>query len=125
MVLAIRQMDQPVLILFGALAVVLFLWRRHVSRLSISYIPGPKASWLYGMHALFPDNQGCSHFLEGNVKDFSHQKNVGDIDFQLMKQYGRVWRMRNPLGVREARPMRGYCLICLLRRTSSRSQILR
>ncbi|GJE93558.1 cytochrome P450 [Phanerochaete sordida] len=80
-VTSIPHVEHPALFLLGALAVVLFLWRRHASRLSISYIPGPKASWLYG-----------------NIKDFVYQQNVGDLDFQFMKEYGRVWRMRSPLG---------------------------
>ncbi|EKM51227.1 uncharacterized protein PHACADRAFT_213095 [Phanerochaete carnosa HHB-10118-sp] len=75
------QVDQSTLLLLGALAAALVLWRRHVSRLSIGYVSGPKASWLYG-----------------NMKDFAYQKNVGDMDFQFVKQYGRVWRMQGPLG---------------------------
>ena len=47
-----RQIDQPALFLLGALTLGLFLWRWHVSRRSISYIPGPKASWLYGTSAV-------------------------------------------------------------------------
>lgn len=38
--------------------------------------------------------------LTGNVRDFSYQTNVGDLDFKYAREYGLVWRMGGALGVR-------------------------
>ncbi|KAJ3559576.1 hypothetical protein NM688_g255 [Phlebia brevispora] len=46
-----------------------------------THIRGPKASWLYG-----------------NIIDFFYQKNVGDIDFKCVDEYGTAWRMALPFG---------------------------
>ncbi|EKM51202.1 uncharacterized protein PHACADRAFT_165799 [Phanerochaete carnosa HHB-10118-sp] len=40
---------------------------------------------------LAPRHLGCM--------DFAYQRNVGDIDFKFVKQYGRVWRMESPMGM--------------------------
>lgn len=37
--------------------------------------------------------------MSGNVKNFSYQENVGDLDFKYVKEYGLVYRMGAPLGV--------------------------
>ncbi|KAI0701973.1 cytochrome P450 [Cytidiella melzeri] len=54
---------------------------RRLTRYSIKHIRGPKAPfWL------------------GNVRDFFYQANVGDMDFQYVKEYGLAWRMGGALG---------------------------
>ncbi|KIP05242.1 hypothetical protein PHLGIDRAFT_163819 [Phlebiopsis gigantea 11061_1 CR5-6] len=75
-------MDSLSYLLLFALGVAVLFWRRHATRFSISYIPGPTgASWLVG-----------------NMKEFAYQLNVGDMDFAYARQFGRTWRMRHPLG---------------------------
>ena len=60
--------------------------------------------------SIFECSRSAYPTLTGNLKDFVYQKNVGDMDFQFMKQYGRVWRMRSPLGVSDAHVLRGNLL---------------
>lgn len=45
------------------------------------------------MHYYRADNQ------VGNVREFSYQKNVGDLDFKYLNEYGTAWRLRGPLMV--------------------------
>ncbi|KAJ3539651.1 hypothetical protein NM688_g6334 [Phlebia brevispora] len=39
-----------------------------------------------------------SSFLWGNVRDFSHQQNVGELDFSWLEEYGTAFRIGGVLG---------------------------
>nr|BAL05189.1 cytochrome P450 [Phanerodontia chrysosporium] len=49
---------------------------------SISYLRGPVAD----------------SFILGNVREFTYQESVGDLDFRYMNEYGTAWRMKSILG---------------------------
>ncbi|KAI0087586.1 PAH-inducible cytochrome P450 monooxygenase PC-PAH 1 [Irpex rosettiformis] len=54
---------------------------RRLTKFSVKHIRGPDPS-----------------FWKGNMHTFSYQSNVGDLDFEYVKEYGLVWRMSAPLG---------------------------
>ncbi|KAI0088170.1 cytochrome P450 [Irpex rosettiformis] len=59
---------------------VYVIYRRY-TRTSVKHIRGPRAP-----------------FWQGNIRDFSYQTNVGDLDFQYARDYGLIWRMGGPFG---------------------------
>ena len=88
------------------LSVLLYGIYRRYSSISVKHIRGPKAPFWKGQSG--PDSPYTKANVHttlclistGNVRDFSYQTNVGDLDFQYAKEYGLVWRMGNALGVR-------------------------
>lgn len=38
--------------------------------------------------------------LLGNITDYKYQNEVGDIEFQWLKEYGGAWKIHDPIGVR-------------------------
>ena len=47
----------------------------------------------------------------GNLRTFFYQGNVGDLDFKYVNEYGLVWRMGGPLGVREIAVLECFLLV--------------
>ncbi|KAL6303953.1 cytochrome P450 [Sparassis latifolia] len=66
------------LILYGAIsaALIAFAVYRFTTHRSLKYIRGPPSS----------------SFIFGNSVISSHQQEVGDLEFQYVKEYGTVWR---------------------------------
>ena len=87
------------------LSVLLYGIYRRYSSISVKHIRGPKASFWKGQSGSDSRYKQYIHIIlcwisTGNVRDFSYQTNVGDLDFQYAKEYGLVWRMGSALGVR-------------------------
>ncbi|KIP03776.1 hypothetical protein PHLGIDRAFT_31651 [Phlebiopsis gigantea 11061_1 CR5-6] len=67
----------------SSVAVALLVrWYRWYTHRSLKYIRGPQVK----------------SFLLGNVRDFSWQESVGDLDFKYYEEYGTSWRMQAALG---------------------------
>lgn len=86
------------------LAAIVYIIYRRYTRCSIKHIRGPKAPFLLGkvvdVSTALINSQFFLCNVAGNVRDFSYQNNVGDLDFRYAKEYGLVWRMGGALGVR-------------------------
>nr|ADN06378.1 PAH-inducible cytochrome P450 monooxygenase PC-PAH 4 [Phanerodontia chrysosporium] len=63
-------------------AVLAFRWYSSSTHGSIAHIRGPPVK----------------NPILGNIRDFSYQENVGDLDFAYMKEYGTAWRLKSSLG---------------------------
>lgn len=81
----------------------LYIAYRFTKHRSITHIKGPKSTFLIGppfpvlaVPAIYKSN---IFLCLGNIQNFYYQENVGDLDFQYMKDYGLLWRMSRPLGV--------------------------
>ncbi|THH16717.1 hypothetical protein EW146_g3968 [Bondarzewia mesenterica] len=66
---------------FALLLVTLFVRHRAVRRRSLKDLQGPAAT----------------SFWLGNEKDLRYQKEVGDLDFRWVRQYGTAWRVNGTL----------------------------
>ena len=73
-------------------------------RFSIKHIRGPPCSFWRGKlpHKTVQSNDRLTiPLLEGNMRDFFYQPDVGMMDSQYTEDYGLVWRMGAPFGVSE------------------------
>ena len=88
------------------LGLLLYSIYRRYTRISVKNIRGPKAPFWQGQSG--PDSlytkanvhTTLSLISTGNIRDFSYQTNVGDLDFRYAREYGLVWRMGGAIGVR-------------------------
>lgn len=88
----------PVFVLATIVYVILYRRRTHY----VKRIRGPPGSFWRGTYPrLCTAMQIYSQILLliGNVRNFSYQENVGDLDFKYVKEYGLVYCLGAPLGV--------------------------
>ena len=45
------------------------------------------------------DSPAYARIPLGNIGDYKYQSEVGEIEFQWLKEYGGAWKIHDPLGV--------------------------
>ena len=78
---------------------IFVIWCRLFLYSIRSIIRGPPGSFLRGKCHIIFFRGGELMMRVGNIRDFFYQNNVGDMDFQFVKEFGLVWRMGAPFGV--------------------------
>ena len=97
-------MTSLTVILFALLAgssFLVFLYARRPGR-SLRQLRGPEpySFWLGTFHQFNNDVGLITRLFSGNEADIRYQNEVGDREFQWMREFGSAWRRAGCFGVR-------------------------
>jgi hypothetical protein len=90
---------------------------------TVQQISGPPSPWLFGeIHAL--PTPGQTHRSPGHMLQLMLPGQYGDYEFQWLKHFGSVYRVKSCFGVNLSPRIRAMSNICRHSKTDSLSPIL-